>query len=87
LFSSLSQPLTKLAGNRDPNPSVRWHALSAIQELYRQLGEEFLILLPETVPYLAELMEDEHHEVETCCQHTITVIEGYLGESLQKYLQ
>jgi U3 small nucleolar RNA-associated protein 10 len=76
-----------LLKTRDPNPSVRWHALSAIQELYRQLGEEFLILLPETVPYLAELMEDEHHEVETCCHHTITVIEGYLGESLQKYLQ
>jgi hypothetical protein len=36
---------------------VRLHALKAENELYARLGEEFLILLPETIPFLAETME------------------------------
>ena len=68
------------------NPSVRWGALQAVQALYRHWGEEFLILLPETIPFLAELLEDDDVSVETCCQETIAIIEGHLGESLQKYL-
>ena len=31
--------------------------LRALQELYTRLGEEFVVLLPETIPFLAELME------------------------------
>ena len=32
-------------------------ALKTINELYSRLGEEYLILLPETIPFLAECME------------------------------
>jgi len=40
---------------------VRFAALKALEELYRQLGEEFVvILLPESIPFLAELMEGIH---------------------------
>ena len=47
-----------------------------------QLGEEFLILLPETIPFPAELMEDDDPRVECLTQETIlNSIELYLGES------
>jgi len=43
--------------SRNENPEVRIISLKALEEFYKRLGEEFLILLPETVPFLAELME------------------------------
>ena len=39
---------------------VRFALLKVLEEIYTKLGEEFMVLLPETIPYLAELMEGEH---------------------------
>ncbi len=36
---------------------VRFAVLKVLKELYTKWGEEFLVLLPETIPFLAELME------------------------------
>ena len=36
---------------------VRLAALKVVQELNHKLGEEYLTLLPEIIPFLAELME------------------------------
>ncbi len=36
---------------------VRYALLKVLQEIYTKLGEEFMVLLPETIPFLAELME------------------------------
>lgn len=36
---------------------VRFAVLKVLQELYVKLGEEFMVLLPETIPFLAECME------------------------------
>jgi U3 small nucleolar RNA-associated protein 10 len=70
---------------REQDKRVRLSALLVLQEFYKRLGEEFLILLPETIPFLAELMEDDDHEVEALTQQVIADIEVYLGGSLQKY--
>jgi hypothetical protein len=62
-------------------------ALKVIQESYSKLGEELLVLLPETIPFLAELMEDSDPRVEKLCQDVIKLIEQFLGsESLSSYL-
>jgi len=68
---------------------VRYAALKAIEEFYQKLGEEFLTLLPETVPFLSELMEDSATEVEHLCQQVINLIDSYLGESesISSYFQ
>lgn len=42
-------------------------------------------LLPETVPFLAELMEDEDNTTEVCVQNAIHTLEEILGENIQKY--
>ena len=36
---------------------VRFAVLKVLQEFYTLLGEEYMVLLPETIPFLAELME------------------------------
>ena len=35
----------------------RMTALKALREFYNRLGDEFVILLPETIPFLAEVLE------------------------------
>ncbi|KAG0209950.1 HEAT repeat-containing protein 1 [Mortierella sp. GBA30] len=74
-----------LLKTREDDRHIRLSALKVLQEFYKRLGEEFLILLPETIPFLAELMEDDDHEVEALTQQVIADIEVYLGGSLQKY--
>ncbi|KAJ2737175.1 snoRNA-binding rRNA-processing protein utp10 [Coemansia sp. BCRC 34962] len=73
--------------SRSDVPAVRVASLIVLQALYAKLGEEFLILLPETIPFLAELLEDDNGLVERATQETVKVIESHLGESLQSYLR
>ncbi|KAJ1720720.1 snoRNA-binding rRNA-processing protein utp10 [Coemansia erecta] len=76
-----------LMKSRSEDPRVRVGSMVVVQAFYERLGEEFLILLPETIPYLAELLEDDDERVERVTQETIKVIEAHLGESLQSYLK
>jgi U3 small nucleolar RNA-associated protein 10 len=36
---------------------VRFAALKMIEELSKKLGEDYMVLLPETIQFLAELLE------------------------------
>eukprot|EP00795_Rhopilema_esculentum_P004548 gene4548-20800_t len=74
-----------LLKTRHQSTQVRFATLKLLEEIHKQIGESYLILLPETIPFLAELMEDESFEVEKQCQHVISHMEEILGESLQKY--
>ncbi|KAJ2665390.1 snoRNA-binding rRNA-processing protein utp10 [Coemansia sp. RSA 1200] len=85
LWKQLNQAV--MLRSRSDEPAVRVGSLLVLQSLYEQLGEEYLILLPETIPYLAELLEDDDSRVERATQETIKVIESFLGESLQSYLR
>lgn len=64
---------------------VRIGALNALVEIARKLGEDFMPLLPETVPFLAELLEDEDEETEKLAQDAVRTLEEVLDEPLQKY--
>ncbi|ETE69404.1 HEAT repeat-containing protein 1, partial [Ophiophagus hannah] len=70
---------------RHPSPKVRFAALLALLELAEKIRENYMVLLPESIPFLAELMEDECEEVEHQCQKTIQQLEIILGEPLQSY--
>ncbi|XP_060600074.1 HEAT repeat-containing protein 1-like [Ruditapes philippinarum] len=60
-------------------------ALVTLDMLHKKLGEDYMPLLPDTIPFLAELMEDESEEVEKKCHEVIREMEKTLGEPLQKY--
>ncbi|XP_063774132.1 HEAT repeat-containing protein 1 [Pseudophryne corroboree] len=84
---SLWKPLNYqiLLKMRHSSPKVRFAAMLVLVDLVEKLRENYMILLPESIPFLAELMEDECEEVEQQCQKTIKQLETILGESLQSY--
>ncbi|XP_019797063.2 HEAT repeat-containing protein 1 isoform X2 [Tursiops truncatus] len=84
---SLWKPLNYqiLLKMRDSSPKVRFAALITVLALAEKLRENYIVLLPESIPFLAELMEDECEEVEHQCQKTVQRLETILGEPLQGY--
>ncbi|XP_072827125.1 HEAT repeat-containing protein 1 isoform X1 [Vicugna pacos] len=84
---SLWKPLNYqiLLKTRDSSPKVRFAALITVLAVAEKLKENYIVLLPESIPFLAELMEDECEEVERQCQRTVQRLEAVLGEPLQSY--
>ena len=76
-----------LMKTRKPTPVVRFAALRITQELFKTLGEDFMQMLPESIPFLSELMEDESEDVETLCQRLMKELEEISGEKLDEYLE
>lgn len=70
---------------RHSSAKVRFSSLLMILELTSRLKENYVMLLPETIPFLAELMEDDCEEVEKQVQIVIAEMETILGEPLQSY--
>ncbi|KAL5044710.1 U3 small nucleolar RNA-associated protein 10, partial [Aspergillus fruticulosus] len=68
------------------NPHTRIAALKTEQALTEHLGEDWLALLPEMLPYISELMEDEDEGVEREVRKWVKQIEGVLGERLDDML-
>jgi len=76
-----------LSKTRDNEPEVRCAALLVFKEFYVELAEEFLPMLPESIPYIAELLEDPEEQVESLCQEVIHLIDDFLGdEKIEDYL-
>eukprot|EP00611_Tribonema_gayanum_P008177 TRINITY_DN1763_c0_g2_i1.p1 TRINITY_DN1763_c0_g2~~TRINITY_DN1763_c0_g2_i1.p1 ORF type:complete len:549 (-),score=286.24 TRINITY_DN1763_c0_g2_i1:90-1736(-) len=65
---------------------VRVAALAVIERCFRVVGEEFLGLLPECLPFFSEAMEDASPEVEGAARRLVKYIEDVLGESVESYL-
>ncbi|CAM9545090.1 unnamed protein product [Scytosiphon promiscuus] len=75
-----------LMKTRSRRAGVRVAALVSLRQCFEVVGEEFLALLPECLPFLSELLEDGHPEVEGECRALVKYIEGILGESIESYL-
>jgi len=67
--------------------SVRLATVRCQQMLTDRLGEEWLAMLPEMLPYISELQDDDDEVVEKETHRWIAKIEGVLGESLDSMLQ
>jgi U3 small nucleolar RNA-associated protein 10 len=75
-----------LSRSRSDRAVVRTAALMCVEALFGKLAEEYLVLLPETIPFLAELMEDDDIEVEALVKKLVKHIEDLSGEKLTNYL-
>ncbi|PVU91069.1 hypothetical protein BB561_004574 [Smittium simulii] len=74
-----------LLKSRSQTAYVRMGSMIIVKLSFEKLAEEFLILVPETIQFLAELIDDENNDVERTTNETIVAIEGILGESLKPY--
>ncbi|ROT38786.1 BP28CT domain-containing protein [Sodiomyces alkalinus F11] len=72
---------------RAEHAAVRLAAVLCQQALTDRLGEEWLASLPEMLPYISELQDDDDEVVERETHRWIVKIEGVLGESLDSMLQ
>jgi len=62
---------------------IRKGGLICLLSLMKSLGEEYMVLLPECLPVLSELLEDTDELVANLAQDCITLGEELLGESLE----
>lgn len=72
---------------RSDRAAVRLAAIQSERALTERLGEEWLALLPEMLPFISEALEDDDEAVEKEVQRWVVGIEGILGESLDPMLQ
>lgn len=71
---------------RNPSPRVRLLGLEVTAQLVNRLREEFLVLLPESLVFLSELLEDVELAVEARAKELVKQLEELSGESLEQYL-
>jgi len=67
---------------RSPNPQVRIVALTTTHELWKRFGEDFLLLLPDTMPGLGEIMEDPNEDVVKEAQSLLALINSFLPNAI-----
>lgn len=72
---------------RSDSSAVRLAAVQCERALTERLGEEWLALLPEMLPFINEGMEDDDEAVEREVHRWKIDIEGILGESLNPMLE
>lgn len=75
-----------LMATRAPIADSRCAALEIVLSICNSLQEEYLTLLPEALPFLSELLEDEDSRVEKRTVEVLKAMEIVSGEDLKQYL-
>eukprot|EP00850_Spirogloea_muscicola_P019056 SM000182S03946 [mRNA] locus=s182:129601:144135:- [translate_table: standard] len=71
--------------SRDDKRRSKLLAVKAVALLVEKLKEEYLVLVPESIPFLAELLEESDLEVVTAMQDLVRSLESFSGEDLSQY--
>lgn len=86
LWKPLNHSVLQAASN-EARPEVRKAGVMCLASLIRSIGEEYMVLIPECLPVLSELLEDGDEEIIGLAQECIGLSEELLGESLQDSLR
>jgi len=77
-----------LMKTRMPYPwQVRQAALKITEHMFAKMGERYLVVLNDTLPFLSESLEDEHPDVEMAAKEIVKKVETLTGETIQEYLK
>lgn len=71
---------------RSEKVRARILGLKVVDYLLDHLKEEYLSLMAQTVPFLAELLEDVEASVKSLAQETLKKMETLSGENIRQYL-
>lgn len=85
LLISLSREL--LLRTRSEQVRIREGALVASKEIASEVGDEYLVTLPESMPILAEVIDDENSNVQKAAKAFVTTMESLAGEPLLNQLK
>jgi len=84
LWKSLNHSVLTACGNED-YVEIRQAGLICLFKLIQTLGEEYMVLIPECLPVLSELLEAEE-ETAALARDCVELSEDLLGESLEDSL-
>lgn len=76
-----------VACSNERQSNVRNSGIRCLLSLIQALGEEYMVLLPECLPVLSELLEDSDEDTAGIAQECVSLSEDLLGESLQDSLR
>lgn len=86
LWKPLNHAVLQACGN-DDRPEVRKVGVQTLLSLIKTVGEEYMVLLPECLPVLSELLEDDNEDISTMAKECIRLGEELLGEGLEDSLR
>jgi U3 small nucleolar RNA-associated protein 10 len=72
---------------RSESSAIRLTAVKCERSLTDRLGEEWLTMLPEMLPFITDLLEDDDEKIERETRAWIRTAEEVLGENLENMLQ
>ena len=75
------------ACSNETRSEVRKAGVACLLSLIQTIGEEYMVLIPECLPILSEMLEDTDEEISGLTQQCITMSEELLGESLEDSLR
>lgn len=76
-----------LLSTRSKSSSTKLAAIAVVLALALELKEDYLNMLPEALPFVAELLEDLEPSVQSAAQDLLKQLEGLAGEDLNEYLK
>lgn len=85
LINGLSRQM--LMRTKEDVISIRQGALIASSRIAEAVGDDYLVTLPETMPLMAEVVDDEDGGVRKAARAFVGVMEGMAGESLMDQLK
>eukprot|EP00559_Dactyliosolen_fragilissimus_P007068 CAMPEP_0184859192 /NCGR_PEP_ID=MMETSP0580-20130426/4196_1 /TAXON_ID=1118495 /ORGANISM="Dactyliosolen fragilissimus" /LENGTH=2583 /DNA_ID=CAMNT_0027355677 /DNA_START=18 /DNA_END=7769 /DNA_ORIENTATION=+ len=86
MWKPLNHSILEACGHSSRS-EVRKAGITALLSMIQTLGEEYMVLLPECLPVLSELLEDEDEETISLTKECIKLSEDLLGESLEDTLR
>ena len=66
---------------------VRLRVLQIISSFLDKKGENYLSVLPDSAPLMAEALEDDDVRVEKSCQKLMKKMEEVFGHSVESYFE
>ena len=86
LWKPLNHAIIDACGH-EGRAEVRKAGVSCLLSVLQLLGEEYMVLLPECLPILSELLEESNEEIASLARECIRLGEELLGESLEDSLR
>ncbi|MFH4973720.1 hypothetical protein AB6A40_000429 [Gnathostoma spinigerum] len=75
-----------LLKSRSQSAKIRCRVLMVIERMYERMGEAVVPLLPCSLPFLSELIEDDNKKVEQQCDKVIALLKRKFGEEIAQGL-
>lgn len=66
---------------------IKYAILCVLQEFYEQVGHEFIITLPEMIPYVAEMLDSDDDRIVDRVRVLIEKVENITGENIRQHLK